>query len=40
MDLSTKKYKQVLWDKIKDMLEIASYNVPKIKQDLLYERTV
>src|SRR5215213_2942262 len=36
-DLSVKKYKQILWDKIKDMLEIAGYNVVKIKQDLLYE---
>jgi hypothetical protein len=26
-----------LYDKIKDMLEIAGYNVAKIKQDLLYE---
>jgi hypothetical protein len=36
-DLSIKKYKQILWDKIQDMLEIADYNVGKIKQDLLYE---
>jgi hypothetical protein len=36
-DLSIKKYKQILWDKIEDMLEIAGYNVTKIKQDLLYE---
>ena len=36
-DLSIKKYKQILWDKIKEMLEIANYNVDKIKQDLLYE---
>jgi hypothetical protein len=36
-DLSIKKYKQILWDKIEDMLEIASYNVAKFKQDLLYE---
>ena len=27
----------ILWNKIKDMLEIAGYNVAKIKQDLLYE---
>ena len=36
-DLSVKKYKQILWDKIEDMLEIAGYNVTKMKQDLLYE---
>jgi DNA polymerase elongation subunit (family B) len=36
-DLSVKKYKQILWDKIEDMLEITNYNVAKIKQDLLYE---
>jgi DNA polymerase elongation subunit (family B) len=36
-DLSIKKYKQILWDKIEDMLEIAGYNVTKMKQDLLYE---
>src|SRR5215216_1260600 len=36
-DLSIKKYKQILWDKIEDMLEIAGYDVTEIKQDLLYE---
>jgi hypothetical protein len=36
-DLSVKKYKQILWDKIEDMLAIAGYNVAKIKHDLLYE---
>src|SRR5919107_6142334 len=36
-DLSIKKYKQILWDKIEAMLEIAGYNAAKIKQDLLYE---
>jgi hypothetical protein len=36
-DLSIKKYKQILWDKIEDMLEIAGYNITKMKQDLLYE---
>jgi hypothetical protein len=35
--MSVKKYKQILWDKIEDMLEIAGYNVTKIKHDLLYE---
>ena len=36
-DLSVRKYKQIFWDKIEDMLEIADYNVVEIKQDLLYE---
>jgi DNA polymerase elongation subunit (family B) len=36
-DLSVTKYKQILWDKIEDILEIADYNVAEIKQDLLYE---
>jgi DNA polymerase elongation subunit (family B) len=36
-DLSIKKYKQILWNKIKDILQIADYNVNKIKQGLLYE---
>ena len=36
-DFSVTKYKQILWDKIEDILEIAGYNVAKIKQDLLYE---
>jgi hypothetical protein len=35
--LSIKKYKEILWDKVKDMLEITDYIVPKIKQDLIYE---
>jgi hypothetical protein len=36
-DLSVSKYKQILWDKIEDMLEIAGYKFDEIKQDLLYE---
>jgi hypothetical protein len=36
-DLSVSKCKQILWDKIEDMLEIAAYNAAKIKQDLLCE---
>ena len=36
-DLSIRKYKQTLWDKIEDMLKIAGYNVAKIKHNLLYE---
>jgi hypothetical protein len=30
-DISIKKYKEILWDKIEDMLEIAGYEVDKIK---------
>jgi len=36
-DLSVKKYKQILWDKIENMLEVVGFNDAKIKQDLLYE---
>jgi hypothetical protein len=36
-DLSVRKYKHILWDKIEDILEIAGYNIAKMKQDLLYE---
>jgi hypothetical protein len=36
-DLSVRKYKQILWDKIEDKLEVAGYNVDEVKEDLLYE---
>ena len=36
-DLSIKKYKQILWDKIEDMLEVADYNIDRIKQGLIYD---
>jgi hypothetical protein len=36
-DLSVTKYKEILWNKIKDILEVAGYNVTDIKQRLLYE---
>jgi hypothetical protein len=36
-DLSIKKYKQILWDKIEDILEIARCNVNDIKSKLIYE---
>jgi hypothetical protein len=36
-DLSIKKYKEILWNKIEDMLEVVGYDIAKIKQDLLYE---
>ena len=36
-DLSIRRYKQILWDKIEDTLEIAGYKVDEIKQELLYE---
>ncbi len=31
-DLSIKKYKQILWNKIEDILEIAGYNIVKINK--------
>jgi DNA polymerase elongation subunit (family B) len=31
-DLSVRKYKQILWDKIEDMLEVAGYNITKMKK--------
>jgi hypothetical protein len=34
-DISSKKYKEILWDKIEDMLEIAGYEVNKIKLKLI-----
>jgi hypothetical protein len=35
-DISVKKYKQILWDKVKDMLVIADYNKAQLEQDLRY----
>jgi hypothetical protein len=34
-DISIKKYKEILWDKIEDMLEIARYEVDKIKLEII-----
>ena len=34
-DISIKKYKEILWDKIEDMLEIAGYEVDKIKLEII-----
>jgi DNA polymerase, archaea type len=39
-DISITKYKEILWDKIKDMLEIAGYNIDSIKADLLYTHEI
>jgi DNA polymerase elongation subunit (family B) len=36
-DLSIKKYKEILWNKMEDMLEITGYDIEKIKSDLLYK---
>jgi DNA polymerase elongation subunit (family B) len=36
-DISIKKYKQILWDKVKDLVEIAGYNIVYIEHDILYE---
>lgn len=38
-DLSIKKYKQTLWDKIQDMLEIAGYKVDNINQQLIIDQS-
>jgi DNA polymerase, archaea type len=35
-DISIKKYKETLWNKIEDMLQIAGYEVDKIKLELIY----
>ncbi len=37
-DLIVRKYKEIFWEKIEGMLEIADKNITKIKQDLVYER--
>jgi DNA polymerase elongation subunit (family B) len=36
-DISIRKYKQILWDKVKYMLAITGYNIGHIEHDLLYE---
>lgn len=35
IDISTKKYKEILWNKIKEILEITNYNTEEIEYDLL-----
>ncbi|MFZ0326137.1 MAG: hypothetical protein WBP64_05305 [Nitrososphaeraceae archaeon] len=35
-DLSIKKYKEILWNKIEILLQIAGYNIEGIESDLLY----
>ena len=39
-DLSIKKYKQILWDKIQDMLEIAGYDIKAIEQELIIDENM
>ena len=34
-DISIKKYKEILWDKIEDMLGIIGYEIDKIKSELI-----
>jgi hypothetical protein len=34
-DISIKKYEEILWDKMEDMLKIAGYEVDKIKLELI-----
>jgi DNA polymerase elongation subunit (family B) len=36
-DLSIKKYKQILWDKIQRMLDIAGYDIKAIEQELIID---
>jgi hypothetical protein len=36
-DISIKKYKQILWDKIKDILSITGYDTAEVEQVLLYD---
>jgi hypothetical protein len=36
-DLSIKKYKEILWDKIEDMLEIAGYDIKAIEQKFIID---
>jgi DNA polymerase elongation subunit (family B) len=38
-DISIKKYKEILWDKIEDMLAIAGYKVDIIKQQLIIDQS-
>ena len=38
-DISIKKYKEILWDKIEDMLAIAGYKVDNIKQQLIIDQS-
>jgi len=33
-DISIAKYKEILWDKIEDILDIAGYNIDSIKAAL------
>jgi DNA polymerase elongation subunit (family B) len=39
-DISIKKYKEILWDKIEDILAIAGYEVDKIKLELIDESKI
>ena len=36
-DLSVMKYKEILWNKIKDILEIAGYDIKGIEQELIID---
>ena len=39
-DLSIRKYKHILWDKIQDMLEIAGYDIKAIEQELIIDENM
>jgi DNA polymerase elongation subunit (family B) len=34
-DISIKKYKEIFWDKIKDILEVVGYDIKAIEQELI-----
>jgi hypothetical protein len=39
-DSSIKKYKEILWDKIEDILAITGYEVDKIKLEIINESKI
>jgi hypothetical protein len=39
-DIRIKKYKEILWDKIEDILAITGYEVDKIKLELIDESKI
>jgi hypothetical protein len=39
-NLSVTKYKNILWDKIQDMLEIAGYDISAIEQELIIDENM
>jgi len=39
-DISIKKYKIMLWKAIKDVLEIAGYDIARLERELLFDNTI